>query len=814
MASELEVTKKQFYSEYNSLNESDENMFVEDCQFEIFTNLMEDAGEFDGSPVASRAKGSYKRANWSILGYSQHGERVYEDDHDLEDEESYDNYTNEWRFSIINGFFSEGVDVKNAEKTEITKSINEGVKFIQKTLDKDIINDISEARELQLEILNKLDSNTLDRIDLYIITDKVIKQDVQEKFTLDNGFEINIYFWDLSRWNIVKRSKSKRVPISIDFNKEEYSMYNVDFVKRKVNSTLSQYLAIFPADLIADLYKRHRTKILENNVRVFLSANRKANLAVRNTLKSDENDLFFSFNNGLSVTANKIEIENDKIIKIDDFQIVNGGQTTATIHYAGEKDKKENGSRISLENVYVPVKITEINKEKNKNYGNIVSNISKAANTQSAVKASDFYANDLFLVKIERLTHGHPVNTRTGKNKFYFFERMTGQYNVTKSNQGKTGSSKVKAWEKERPKEFKFNKIDIARWYNCYNGFPHVAAASAEKQFENFMKNKNFDKEDINAGRYKTIVGYGMVFNRVRKLVGTKTGKEYPSIIGDSSVGMATTIYASSILNILSKGKIDYWKVYDHEYDLCKSLEEKKRYNGELDKILIPVIKESWRQLELFGKTSVQEQTKKLQCWEFFKKNFRLENKILGMLEAFLITDEEKSKRDSEMIDDEDSNYFNSLNVLLQDNCLVLHNLHLIAARESDYRGLKNTIANTIKKILKKDSIITKAKAEQVHDLYSELKSKKYSFNERVDSDISLSIDVDLIYELIFKNYTTSIREIGNKIFELEDIDTNIEIHDSIKEKKEKLDREYGLSVKDLEELQESLVLLKNIGVV
>ena len=79
-------------------------------------------------------------------------------------------------------------------------------------------------------------------------------------------------------------------------------------------------------------------------------------------------------------------------------------------------------------------------------------------------------------------SHDHPVNTRTGKNKFYFFERMTGQYNVTKSNQGKTGSSKVKAWEKERPKEFKFNKIDIARWYNCYNGFPHIAAASAEKQ--------------------------------------------------------------------------------------------------------------------------------------------------------------------------------------------------------------------------------------------------------------------------------------------------------------------------------------------
>ena len=183
------------------------------------------------------------------------------------------------------------------------------------------------------------------------------------------------------------------------------------------------------------------------------------------------------------------------------------------------------------------------------------------------------------------------------------------------------------------------------------------------------------------------------------------------------------------------------------------------------------------------------------------------------MLETLLITDEEKEKRDSEVSDDEDSNYFNSLNVLLQNNCNVLQNLHLIAARESDYRGLKNTIGNTIKKILKKDLIITKAKVEQIYDLYSTLKSKKYSFNEKVNNDINLSIDVDSIYELIFKNYNSSIDEIGNKIFELEDIEANIEIHDSIKEIKEKLDREYGLSINDFEKLKECIARLKKINI-
>ena len=102
-------------------------------------------------------------------------------------------------------------------------------------------------------------------------------------------------------------------------------------------------------------------------------------------------------------------------------------------------------------------------------------------------------------------------------------------------------------------------------------------------------------------------------------------------------------------------------------------------------------------QLESYGKTSVQEQTKNFNVGSSSRKNFTLDNKILDVLEPFLITDEEK-ERDSEMSDDEDSNYFNSLNVLLKNNCSVLQNLHLIATRESDYRGLKNTIANTIKR--------------------------------------------------------------------------------------------------------------------
>ena len=168
---------------------------------------------------------------------------------------------------------------------------------------------------------------------------------------------------------------------------------------------------------------------------------------------------------------------------------------------------------------------------------------------------------------------------------------MSGQYNVMKNAQGNPGTRAIKIWEKEHPSELKFNKIDIARWYNCIREYPYVAAESAEKQFVGFMEQKNFDREEMSNGRMKNLVGFGMIFKRIRKLVGTKTGKQYPSLIGDSSVGMATTIYSAAMLNKICEGRIDYWAFFNHKFGLCKSLMEKNRFDSDIDKILEAIIK-------------------------------------------------------------------------------------------------------------------------------------------------------------------------------------------------------------------------------
>lgn len=809
MPTELEVSKRNLFSQYHSLEKSDNSLFIEDCRFHVFTELLYDAEIIDSPPKTSRKKGIYKRSNWSLIGYCFQSILVNEsdDDDELENEseeleenkseEKTSSKTIKWQYTIINGFFSEDLIVENAMKEEIDRSVREVKKFIEATLDRSFVNDVSEALDLQQDIYSAFKNDLIDQIEILIVTDKIISQDdLVKKVDVVDGLSVNVKYWDLKKWNDLKRSKSKRLPIAIDLTEDDYKSYHLDFVKRTANKNLSQYLVIFPGNLIADLYDYHNTKLLENNVRVFLSANRKANREIRKTIANDATK-FFSFNNGISATAENIKIENGKILKIEDFQIVNGGQTTATIHYSRKQDKSD------LTNVFVPVKITELKRDED--YGETVGNISKAANTQSAIRTSDFYANKPLLVQFERFSQKNPSSDENGSNYYYFFERMSGQYNVAK-NSISTRKRLINSWIREHPKELSFTKIEIARWYNCLEGYPHIAALSAEKQFTLFMDEKNYQNPKINFPQFKHIVGYGMLFNRIRKLIGSKHGKEYPSIIGDSSVGMASAIYASSYLNKLTNGLLDYWSIYELKYNLIDSLIEKKRMDTDLDEVLIILIKETWEQLKNYGGTSVQEQTKKEGCWAYFQSNFRKNEIILRKVKPFLISKEELDHRLSDDVNNEDEIYFKGLERLLENRGSVLNDILEISSRESTFRDKKTKVNNLIKKIESKSSLIPRKRIEEIVLFYEELKGKGIKFDQSKSLDIP-----DLNYSLIFTRYFKDFNEFKeraeNKILEDDEerFNENSKAYDKVIDIIEKLEREYGLSLEDLEDLNSEI---------
>jgi|GEM_PF-1730637 len=815
MATELQVTKRQLYSDSYNRYEHD-NIAIEDCRFLNFTEFLDELDIFK-NPTAARSSGLFKRGKYSLLGYSTNSYRQINEDDINEDDITENDENNEedskpifkesfdikWEYTIFNGFFSDETDVVRASKLEIDKSINETVRYLEKTFSKEYINDVSESRDLQQQLLKISSQNNLERLDICIVTDKIIDQEkLPTKVSLKNeDIECRIYYWDLKRWNDLKRSKSKREPIHIDFNSDDYRLYNVPYLKKETNQKLTYYLAIFPGDLIADLYDEHNTRLLENNVRVFLSATKKANKGIRDTIKG-EAFKFFSYNNGISATAESLETEGSKVIHIKDFQIVNGGQTTATIHYSRKKD----GS--SLKEVYVAVKITAL--QKDKEYSSIVSKISQAANTQSAISNSDFYANDKMLVDIEQLSRKNPVQNDLDRNVFYFFERMKGQYNVSKISKGTNKQQRF--WEEAHPKTLMFNKIDLARWSNIAFGLPHIASTGAEKQFKDYMDNKFYERKQISLGRYKTLVGIGLLFKRIKKLCGTAKGKTYPSLIIDpitgthAPVAMSTAIYSAAYIQFITKGCLDYWSFYNYDHDLCKAINSKERIDSRLDSLLETIIKACWLQIAKYGGAAAQEKTKNIECWNYVKTNMSLPENTIIKLKSFTITNKEKIKRDSILSNDEDLNYFKHLHELLDNDGHVLINLFKLSKTNSEYFSEKQTISNFIKKIKQSTSLLPMKRIEDIYCFYERLVDEGFVFEDKCDDEIEYNMKINTIYELIFKDKDAFLEKLYNFIFEKEELfEKNEKIYNNVKDIIEKYYREYGLSINDLKTLYSSL---------
>lgn len=815
MSTSIEITKRQLYSDSHSMYER-ELTPLEDCKFKIFTDFLDEIDVFK-NPMPSRGNGKFKNGNWSILGYGTNTYRQLADREDDEEEEDYitlsKEYQIKWEYTIFNGFFTDEYTVTNASKSILDTKIKEAIRFLEKTFSNELINDVSEARDLQEQLIEQKKINNLERIDLCIITDSLIDQNnLPSKILLQNvDMECRIYYWDIRRWDAIKRSKSKREPININFNSSDFNLYNVPYLHKSTGKSLDYYLTIFPGDLIADLYDIYNTRLLENNVRVFLSATQNANKGIRNTIGDNEGAdafKFFSYNNGISATAESLEVENGRINKILDFQIVNGGQTTASIHYSRKKDLNK------LTEVYVAVKITAL--QKNDEYSKIVSKISQAANTQSSIATSDFYANDKQLVLLEQLALKNPTQNHLDRNIFYYFERMKGQYNVSKSSQGTPKQEKI--WEDSYPKNLLFNKLDFSRWSNMLMELPYHAAEGSEKQFKTFMENKYFERMDLNLGSFKTLIGFGLMFKRIYKLCGTASGKIdlYPSRIIDFSTGqhvpvaMSTAIYTTAYIHKISKGRLDYWSFYEYKFNLCYSVnspiskeKSNKRNDSDLDQIFESFIDSIWLQIAAFGGAAAQEKSKKKECWDYVVENVQISEDTLKKLNEFSITKYEIEKREMLQANDDDYNYFKSLENLLSNNGTVINKLLEISMVNSEFLDKKNTLSNLIKKIKQGDKILPLKRVVEVQEFYEKLLSLGYEFENHSDHIFNKNLQIKDIYEGIFKKKNEFLDKFHTLTYQNEKgLEENERNYVRLKEVIDNYFISYGISIDDLVFLQ------------
>lgn len=262
-------------------------------------------------------------------------------------------------------------------------------------------------KELSTDILNR---NLLETKIRKTKGSKTVKSTKKIKKADFNGKPLEINIWNLERFYEKEKSFSSD-PIVIDF-KNDYSCDGIPCIKGNIGENLGYeaYIAIIPGKLLSEIYIEHGSKVLEGNVRAFLgtSGSKSVNSGIRRTI-NNEPDKFFTYNNGIATTAADVETEEKDgqlyITKIVDLQIINGGQTTASL--AEAVLKKTNPE---LNGIFVPMKLTVIDDRETENedgvrfYDQMVQNIAKYANSQNKVTAADLFSNDPFHIWMEKMS--------------------------------------------------------------------------------------------------------------------------------------------------------------------------------------------------------------------------------------------------------------------------------------------------------------------------------------------------------------------------------------------------------------------------
>ena len=350
---------------------------------------------------------------------------------------------------------------------------------------------------------------TVSRVRVFIITNDVSTVLKVDPTTTDGGLSVMYEVWDLMRLNRLATSGVLHEPIAVSF-REPLPCLSTP----RTDENYAVFLAIIRGDELGAIYRDYGTRLLELNVRSFLQLKGAVNRGIRETLINSP-ERFLAYNNGISATASKVELIRTEdggmaIRKIQDLQVVNGGQTTASIHNALVRDEAD------LSRVFVQMKLTVVQPE---HLNEIVPEISRFSNTQNKVTVVDFSSNDPYHVELEKVTRTlwAPAAEGSGQETKWFYERARGQYADALSRE--RTPAKQRAFKIQYPTRQKFLKTDVAKWENSWGQKPWLVSRGAEKNFRAFMAEQGgkVPTEDIRF--VQRLLAKGILFRATERIV-------------------------------------------------------------------------------------------------------------------------------------------------------------------------------------------------------------------------------------------------------------------------------------------------------
>lgn len=498
------------------------------------------------------------------------------------------------RLDLLVSDFEGGPTHRTLTHVEARRLAGLGVAFFRLVLSESPADLVDPAFEAAARMIHDVKEavDDLTHVRVVLVTDALVKD--REVDALQVGsYRVDADVWDLAR--LARRFSGgtrSREDIVIDFEK----LLGAPLACLPAPSSdprYRAYLAILSGDALVQIYAKYRARLLEANVRSFLQARGGVNRGIRDTLLNDPRS-FFAYNNGLSVTIDDADLvkkgNQEQIRLIRGLQIVNGAQTTASIHRAAHHDNAD------LSGVFIPVKITLVN---GNHLEEMVPNISRYSNSQNAIKVDDFTANHPFHRALEQLSRSVWL---PGESARWFYERARGQYQVEQARA--TTPAQRRDFAAQTPKSRVFTKTDMAKYFMAWDASPHIVSLGAQKCFVRFMDdvvNASRITVEPDADWYKDVIGKTILFKAAQQAARKESSGSYRANVVAYSVALLATRAGEAFS--------------------LRTLWDEQRVSAQLQSLL-----ETWAPLvhsalvQTAGSRNVTEWCKKLECWQALQR--------------------------------------------------------------------------------------------------------------------------------------------------------------------------------------------------
>lgn len=560
-----------------------EKCSTEDAFTSVFSSYVIDAGEsfLNNCNVLSYRK-EYEKAKINAYVYDEYFQTL----------------------TLVVSVFENRTEISKMGKVDINRNVKQATKFYR-MCKSGYFNDLEETDPgyIIAEYINDYERG-IENIRVLLLTNKETVPEIPESIKIDK-IAVKFDVWDLERICQSLYQNKSHEDLVIRFQNKYNNPLKMIKVKQETN-VYDCYIGVISGQCLAEIYRDEGQKLIEKNVRSFLQATGKINQGIKKTL-IEEPEMFMTYNNGISTTAKSIVIDEEKsdddfvvIKEIVDWQIVNGGQTTASIHNALQ-------TGVDISQVNVQIKLTVI-REQSKTE-EMVGFISKYANSQNKINMSDFSANDPYHIEMARLSEKIYVPSENGKSTLrWYYERARGQYMVDVNRQP-TPVAKKK-FKEVSPKSMCISKTVAAKCMMAWMRYPNVVSKGLETNFIEFSAMiKRGEVPEPSQESYISMISKVILFKECDKLVAKQNFGGYKAQINYYVIALLAEFHSNEV------DDLDIWKRQSISPELSIRIEK-----------LILKVWNHFMNPEVVG-INITQWCKKEDCWKLLKTRYK--NKLI-----------------------------------------------------------------------------------------------------------------------------------------------------------------------------------------